>query len=50
MNRSQEVGQQIDASNIAGGSGFMLWDPSLGYELGLLGEIARGGIALVSID
>ena len=45
-----EVGQQIEAARLAGGSGFMLWDPSLGYELGLLREIARGGFAVVSID
>ena len=45
-----EVALQIDASDLAGGSGFMLWDPSLGYEVGVLSSIATGGIAVVSID
>ena len=39
-----EVAVQIDASNLAGGSGFMLWDPSLGYEVGLLSDIATAGL------
>ena len=44
-----EVSVQIDASFLAGGSGFMLWDPSLGYELGVLEDIAGGGLATVGI-
>ena len=31
-----EVRAQIDASAAAGGSGFMLWDPSLDYQFAAL--------------
>lgn len=34
-----EVQAQIDASAEAGGSGFMLWDPSLNYHLSVLEEL-----------
>ena len=46
----EEVALQIDASNLSGGSGFMLWDPSLGYELELLSQIARGGVAVAAAE
>ncbi len=39
-----EVAVQIDATADAGGSGFMLWDPSLNYHLPRLGQIATAGV------
>ncbi len=39
-----EVAVQIDATAQAGGSGFMLWDPSLDYQLPLLGQIATADL------
>ena len=39
-----EVAVQIDASAEAGGSGFMLWDPSLNYQLPALAQIATAGL------
>ena len=35
-----EVRLQIEAAAEAGGQGFMLWDPSLQYQLGVLAELA----------
>ena len=35
----EEVRAQIKATAEAGGSGFMLWDPGLNYQLGALGEL-----------
>ena len=39
-----EVAVQIDATAHAGGSGFMLWDPSLNYQLPALAQIATAGL------
>ena len=39
-----EVAVQIDATAEAGGSGFMLWDPSLAYQLPALAQIATAGL------
>ena len=39
-----EVAVQIDATAEAGGSGFMLWDPSLNYQLPALAQIATAGL------
>jgi hypothetical protein len=40
----EHVSVQIAATIDAGGSGFMLWDPRLTYQLGPLGEIANAGL------
>lgn len=32
---------QIEAAVEAGGNGFMLWDPGLGYQVGVLSDLAR---------
>jgi hypothetical protein len=37
-----QVRAQIDASMQAGASGFMLWDPSLNYQLSVLAELQDG--------
>ncbi len=37
-----EVRTQIDAAALAGGQGFMLWDPSLDYQIGVLDDLAAG--------
>ena len=39
-----EVAVQIDATAEAGGSGFMLWDPSFNYQLPALAQIATAGL------
>lgn len=37
---AEEVRIQIEAAAEAGGSGFMLWDPGLNYQVGVLAELS----------
>lgn len=39
---ASEVRAQIDASAAGGGSGFMLWDPSLDYQIDALASLRSG--------